>query len=357
MIENLNSLSIIKIYRQRSLKLKLSNTTTRAKLDEKPPWIFLILEFFIYRRNNVPAIFYVSWRKTLVSILKKAINIMVKRPVMAICLAALSLIYSFFCLYSPVLPVLFHLNEIGRSEAGGGLVSVDSILLIIKLLLSVEVLKYGIAGAVIFSIVCSVLAGFILSGCLYMLRNALGQKPGFKGEYLEGLKAYFSKTVWITFRVVIFSCFFTVFYAVVSIPALVGARSLAMGRSEFSIPAMLVGVLTVFILAAALMFLRTYAAFWYTAAFYDHSKPFAAGKKAADVLFWRTAGGLLIFDFAYILFTAGSLYIRYFSRQGAGISGINSFLLLIISAAFMTVFIAALSVFIFSSYKKYIDTK
>lgn len=205
---------------------------------------------------------------------------------------------------------------------------------------------FRVAGCYFGSLIpASIFIGIILSGCLYIINNAVNRKPRKKREFLAGVKKYFFKISVISFKTLLISTLFIIFMLVASVPAIVITKAAASGKSELAAAATFINVLTFAVLFFGCMFFRTHIFFWFPAAINYKKRPFREGKRLVDAHFWGMVGRLIIFDIIFIM----SEYIFISSNQ--------SFLLFIANWIFKTVFLAFFITYIFSLFNNKVSAK
>jgi len=190
-----------------------------------------------------------------------------------------------------------------------------------------------------FAFLLSVPAGLFLSGCFYVINNTVAGKKKAKGEFFAGVRKYFIRIWFITFRVLVLGFLFVLFMLVASVPAFIITKSVMAGKSELTAAAVLVDVLTAGVLFFGSVFFRTYILFWYMAAVSGASKPFSTGKKIVDDSFWNLLIRFFILDVTYIL------SLNVFLKLN------NQTVLFILNWIFASIFFSFLITYLFAIFK------
>lgn len=289
--------------------------------------------------------------------LRELIKVLVRRPFLIHFLGLVTLLYSLIDYINPVYPILFNSLGAVQGEAAETINLLDGYILLIKLIFTPEAIEFGLLYVVSASIAAAVFAGFILSGYLYVLNITLDGYEKEKAEFLVGVKNYFKRLTRISFIVIILSIVFLLFLFITSLPSIVMTKSLLLGKSEFLVPAVLLDLLTVFVLFFGMMFFRIYIYFWYASALNSQTNFFRTGKKIADSCFWRLIGGMLIYDLIFVLVQGGVLYLRYLHYNGRAFIGLEYVFLFTGNWLFLTLFTASLITYIFTSFRRAMQNK
>jgi hypothetical protein len=258
---------------------------------------------------------------------------MLKRPFVWIFMSLVMMVYCIANTYNPVIPILKGFSQLGGSSIIEGVIGILQLVLNKTLILKV-LLAYGAL-----TILLSLLAGLLLSGYLNVVNNALDGKQRFNGEFLIGIRKYFGRLFFITFRLMIIGLLFVVFLMIACVPAIVITKTAITSAPDLYIAAVIVDILTVMVLFFSVVFFETYVLFWYPAVIHNEPKPFRAGKRMADTCFWKLMLRFLAFDALFILIEAITLILD------------NALAALLVSWVLKTIFFSTLVVFVFASFK------
>jgi hypothetical protein len=268
-------------------------------------------------------------------ILAAACRVIVKRPFIIWFFGIIALVWSVIDFYNPVTPILLGFSDMGKGSGFAAIVSLLQFILDPGIIITVLLFVLG------FSAAAALLGGVLFSGYFFILNNTLDGKEKYKGEFIQGVKKYFSRLATIIFRTVILGFIFVVFLLIASVPAIIITRASPADSLKFVITGIFVNVLTVSVLYFGLMFFRIYFLFWYPAAVNNSKKPFLAGKRAADRAFWKVFGVMAGFDAVFAIFQI------IFLSMGASAAVIP------IKWAFRSFFYPVLLTYIFAIYKEY----
>lgn len=277
-------------------------------------------------------------------------RILFRRPVLLLVLAVIMFLY---CIleYNILLPVIFSFFAIGT---GNFLESAMSFIqLIFRVIISPEMLTFGLlflAGALI---AASMAAAALFAGLFNIVNNVLDKKPKFKGEFVFGLKKHFLSLFTINLRVGLFSMLLTIFIMIACVPAIAATRAAAQDKPELVMGAAIVDVITFLVVFFCLLFYRSYILFWYPAALKFKRKTFSHGKRFVDSNFWRIAGRIVGYDIAFLLLGGLLLTGKLALMHEMDMNFALMFALLVLDWIFKTVFSGIVIVYIFSFFKKH----
>lgn len=257
-----------------------------------------------------------------------------KRPGVIIIFSIVLLAYQVVGYYNPIPAILYGLNTITRGNM------LESVVSYLQILMDPKIIPIMIAAILAFSIVVSLAMGLFLSGYFYCINNTITGKKKTKGEFMEGLKGYFSRILTISLRVTIFGFAFIIFMMVSAIPAVVITRAAFTGRSDLILAAIFVNILTIGVIFFGMMFFRAYMFFWYPAAINCDKSFFVIAKRVVDRCFWDIVRTFVAFDVVFIGFEYAMLRIG----RSPGT--------LVINWVFKTIFFLLYINFIFFTYRK-----
>jgi hypothetical protein len=233
------------------------------------------------------------------------------------------------------------------------LMAIDSMLGIIKFLFEIQNLKYILIFLFAFSLTAAFLAGILFSGYFYVLNNALKDVPKFKGEYAEGLKKYFNKVFFLTFKLILFSGFFIIFILVATVPAITSIKAIFTQSKQFTLLSILLSLITLVVTVFVSIFYQVSVAFWLPGIFNNESNPFKKGKQLSDQNFWSIFPKVLLINLVLIIYGCFFVYTKYFSS--VEIVGINTLGLLIFmfNWIFETIITLIIFTYIFTDFYNY----
>lgn len=268
-------------------------------------------------------------------VINETVDTIIKRPFLIAFEGVVVAVFLILNFYNPILPIILGVTSITKSTI---FESVVAALQIVSDPGFLPIIALALLGA---AIVASLLFGVLMSGFMFSLNRTLDELPARKGEFLFGIKKYFVKVFLVNLRTTLVTILFGAFMAIACVPAIVVTKSATTDRPELLAPAILVDFLTVAVVLFGLTFFTSYTLFWYPAVFKNIKKAFVAGKKAVDKGFWKIAGIFLVFDLVFAAFQ----YLIYIIQ--------NPLIKFTVSWLFWTLFILALIVYVFSSFKEF----
>jgi len=258
----------------------------------------------------------------------------IKRPGVMVIFSIVLLAYSIAGYFNPVPAILLGLSSITNGNV------FESIVSYLQIIMDPKIIPVLIVAVLAIILIASLVIALFLSGYFYSVNNTITGRKKAKGEYVQGLKKYFSRVLLITLRVLIFGFAFIVFMMVAAIPAAVVTRAALSGNQEIAFAAVFVDILTIGVLFFGCMFFRAYMFFWYPAAISCEKSFFVTAKRVVDRCFWIVLRTFLIFDVVFIAFEYAMLKIG------------NNMVTLIVGWIFRTVFYVLYINYIFVTYKK-----
>lgn len=272
------------------------------------------------------------------NVLSTAIKAAFRRPVIIILPAAVMLVLTCLNSYNPLMPLILGLSSTIGGSFFDGLISALQLLVDPDFLPSILLFT---GGAVL---LVSLLAGVILSGYFHIIGTTLEGNRKAEGDFIYGIKKYFSRIFLITLKSSLITFFISCFMLVSTVPAVIITRAAATGKPELLIAAILVDILTAGALFFSCMFLRVYLFFWYPSSFKNTKNPFKYAKRIVDGHFWQIVSRFILFDIVFIVF-------QYLVVISASI-----ILKLLLGWVFTTIFFTVFVVYIFYSYSIYSGT-
>lgn len=279
---------------------------------------------------------------------KNFVGLTLKRPSILVLIGIITLIISAVNLKNPLLSLVF-----GSGSVSGGNIF-DTAMTIIKLgykvVTNLSTLPFVILFLIGVIVLGSVLLAFLFSGCFHILTHILERKEKYHGEFIQGVRKYFTRLFLVSLRVLTAGILFLIFATVACIPAIVITRTLISGKYELVFVALLLDIITLSVMFYGFMTLRIYVFYWYPAVLNFKKRSFAAAKHITDKYFWGILRQFVVFDLLYIVFQ--SLYM-YSSQTLAAAENPNIFLMAAIFVAnwfFKTIFYTWFLTYVFTSY-------
>ena len=287
----------------------------------------------------------------ILSSFSEAISIILKRPFILFYFSFIMLVY---CVLSYIITggnaVLYHLLA-GFGLLGGG-DTAENIIYIMRFAFNAifntaritKILVYYTAFLLLFSTAASLL----LSGYFYIVNNSTNSKPKEKGEYFAGLRKYYLRVIAAIFVSMLTLSLTIILIAVAAVPAVV-VTSAALGNNPELVPrAVLLDLLTLFVLFFTFMFLRMYIFFWFPSIFNNERKAFKLGKRTVDSRFFQVLSHLLAFDVVFIIYQWLEIFMSNHYKNDLAI-----FVLFIVNWAFKSIFFVTLVSYVFAIYKRF----
>jgi len=266
-------------------------------------------------------------------LLKNTIRLMKRRPSALLFIGVVMLVYAIIDSYNPILPIFLGLGSITEGGISEGILSVLQFMIDPEIIPMIILLIFCVSG------IGAVVLGFVFSGYCYTINNGIAGRKKFKGELIAGLKKYFLKLTWISFRVIFIGILLIIFLLVASVPAVIITNAADISEPKLLAAALLIDVITVGVIFLGSMYFRIYMFFWYPAAVNQAERPFTAGVRAANRDFWGITGRFLTFDIFFIV--AAFILLN-----------INSSLYRIIGTwIFGTLYVVLFSAYIFFAFK------
>ncbi len=229
-----------------------------------------------------------------------SINIMFKRRSIWLSFGFVMLGIGIINYYNPIYTFIFGFDGLDISGLLNSIVSFlnlftsffDSPMAIIKTILIVA----GVLLAV--SFICAI----FFSGTFNVINKTMEGRQKAPGDFSEGLKRYYSKTVFVLFRVLFFGVIFLLFLMVVSVPAIVITKAWISGKAGLMVSALILDFLTAVVLFFLVIFFTTYILFWFPASVNSDKKSFTFGKHVVDTMFWKIAGRVILIILVFIVY-------------------------------------------------------
>jgi hypothetical protein len=268
-------------------------------------------------------------------LLKNTVRLIKRRPLALLFMGIVMMVYAIIDSYNPILPIFLGLGSITEGGISEGILSLLQFMIDPDIIPMIILLIFSVSG------IGALVLGFVLSGYCYTINNGIAGKKKFKGEFIAGLKKYFLKLTWVSFRVIFIGILLIIFLLVASVPALIITNVADISKPKLLAAAFLMNVITAGVIFFAFMYFRAYMFFWYPAAVNQAERPFTAGIRAANRNFWGITGRFLTFDIFFIVF---ALILR----------NIDSSLYRIIATwIFGTFYVVLFSAYIFFAFKIY----
>lgn len=148
------------------------------------------------------------------------------------------------------------------------------------------------------SFICSI----FFSGAFNVINKTMEGRQKAPGDFSEGFKKYYFKTVFVLFRVLFFGVLFLLFLMVVSVPAIVITKAWISGKAGLMVSALILDFLTALVLFFLVIFFTTYILFWFPASVNSGKKSFVFGKHVVDTMFWKIAGRVILIILVFIVY-------------------------------------------------------
>ena len=266
--------------------------------------------------------------------LNTMVSVVFKRPIVIGFLSLVMLILTFLNSFNPMLPFIAGLNNVTGASFFENIVS------LMQLMMNPSIIMGLLFFLLVFVILGSSIIGVVFSGYMYIINAAIEGKVKYSGDFVNGLKKYFSKIFLMTLKILTTYVILALFFAIACVPAAIFTRTAVTNKPELMIVAVFIDILTVAVLFFGIMFSRAYTLFAYPAIFKGAKQPFHIAKKFADRHFWQIAFKLFCFDIVFIIF----LYaIHQISNQLINI---------LLNWLFITVFYTTVITFIFNYFKE-----
>jgi hypothetical protein len=268
-------------------------------------------------------------------LLKNTVRLIKRRPTVLSFMAIIMLAYAVIDSYNPVYPILLGLGSVTEGGISESVISLLQFVIDPDIVPTLVLVLFGFSG------IGALASSLVFSGYFYTINNGIAGRKRFKGEFIAGLKEYFFKLAWISFRMIFLGLLLIIFLLVASVPAMIITNAAGISNPELLAAAFLVDIITAGVVFLAFMFFRTYMFFWYPAAVNRAERPFATGRRVVNRNFWGILGRFLTFD---IFFIALQLILH-------GIE--SSFYRIIVGWVFGTFYVMLFVTYIFFSYKLY----
>jgi hypothetical protein len=197
----------------------------------------------------------------------------------------------------------------------------------------------------------ALVVGFAFSGCMNIINNALDKKPKFQGEFIFGVRKYFTRVSLVNFIVILAAGVFVLFMLTATVPAMVVTRAVSAGNAGLLPVAVFLDLITLGVLFFSFMYFRIYILFWYPALLNSPRRALTMGKRAADSRFWTVMGRFFAFDIVFILFEVLFLYANFIMAQRDSGSLLNTVAIFTVNWAFKSIFFSLFAGYVFSTYK------
>lgn len=235
-----------------------------------------------------------------------------KRPFILILIGVLMLVAAIVNAVIPVMAII-----IGIVNMTGGNIF-ESMLSVLQMLIDPGIIPTLLILLAVLALLASIAAGLLLPGYLLIVDDGIAGRSKKRGLFTEGLKSYFFRFFFMTVKTALCSAFLAVFLMVAAVPAIIVTRAALATKPDLMIAALFIDFVTVGVFFFCLSFFKAYVYMWYIAASKGETKPFAAGKAAADRQFWSMVLSLPAFDviFAaviYLIYLSDSQAFRYVS--------------------------------------------
>ncbi len=279
-----------------------------------------------------------------------AIKVLIKRPSVVCFIGFVVLIFTVINYQIPVFAIIHGLSTMGEGNVFESLISV--LQLVTGYFNKPGIVMAGLAGLLSLLFILSAILGFLFSGYFNIINNALNDKNKYRGEFAAGVRKYFTKIAWITFRVLLVAVFLLIYLMIASIPAAIITRTASMDKPQLLFSAAFIDILTLGVIFFSLMFFRIYVMFWYCAAINQRKRPLSSGKHIADAHFWRIVKVVLAFDVVYVVIEVLMTFVQGVLGKGAAESQSAEFAVLAVEWALETLFFSVFITYMFSLFRQ-----
>jgi hypothetical protein len=200
-------------------------------------------------------------------------------------------------------------------------------------------------------LVASFICAIFFSGSFNVINKTMEGRQKAQGDFSEGLKKYYFKTVFVLFRVLFFGLLFLLFLMVVSVPAIVITKAWISGKAGLMVSALVLDFLTLVVLFFLAIFFTTYILFWFPALVNSGEKSFSYGKHVADTMFWKIAGRVILIILVFVVYQGLMLAADRILVGTDPDTTFVSFILFIVNLFLNTVFSSFLATYVFYIFK------
>lgn len=281
--------------------------------------------------------------------LNNAVKILGKRPSVLVLTIIMSAI---ICFFEYLFMTLAY--SISMFKSGGSVFDdyINIIQFLIGTIAAPTTAVKVIIALVVLVVAASLILGFLFSGYMNILNNAVlerNKKPG--SEFLHGLKTHFLRLFSVNLWTVCCTILFVIYFVIASIPAVIVLDNAINGSLNIFAGIFLV-LLTAVVLFFSFAFFRQYICFWYPSTYTYEKNHFKMAKKISDFNFWYLLSRFIIFDIVFILFEVLYIIANFSLANNQVVGGVTNTILFIVNLTFKTVFIALFVSFVFSSFKQ-----
>lgn len=285
--------------------------------------------------------------------IQKVFNVSVKRPFLIIFLAGTSLLFCLVDLYNPFFTLILNMAATMQEGNLSLLMTMDSILGIIKFIFEAQNLVYVFGFLLVSSLTAAIISGMLFSGYFYILNNALKDLPKLAGEYADGLKKNFKKLFFFSFKLILSSGLFILFLLVAIVPAVTSVKAIFTQSAQFTLLSILLSLITLIVTVFACIFFQSSVIFWLPGIINNENNAFRRGKLLADQNFWSIFPKLLKFDFIFLLYGCLYLYAKHLSLIGIVSMNASGILLFILNWVIITFLCFLAFTYVFSAFWEY----
>ncbi len=251
------------------------------------------------------------------SVFRKSIGVMARRPFVLILPAVLILIYDLINLYNP-LTALVNLFTITNTDFFEVAVS------LLKYVFEPQIFFLGMALIIGILLGISLLLSLIISGYLYVFHNSYLGKQGFRGEFWNGVSKYYYQVVVVTSTLLVSIFLLIIFVFVASVPSIVITRSWLSGEEQLLPAVIFVNILSMLVLTFIVVLYRSYTALWYPSVYCTAANWFKTALSAVNSGLYKVSWRLALFDVVSLIL----IYLNsYFKNITQNFSNANIFMI------------------------------
>jgi hypothetical protein len=276
---------------------------------------------------------------------RKALNIILKRPFIICFTAIITLIYCVVDYFNPVTQLIMGFNRIGKGDF------LESIIYSIQILSnSVLTTRNFFRDAAYFFIILaalSIILGVMLSGFFNILNKAVEGAPKSGRDFFHGIKKYSIRTALVFFRIILIGIMVFVLMLIATVPAVIVTKAWVSGKVELIAVMAFLDVITFGVLIFGLMFYVIYITFWLPSSINYRKGAFFIAKKVADLDFWRIFVFYIVFGLAFLV---SHMIITYLNAHLTG-TVVVTVILFIVNWLIKTLFFCIFLTYIFWAFK------
>ncbi|MBN2558087.1 MAG: hypothetical protein JXB33_04960 [Clostridia bacterium] len=221
--------------------------------------------------------------------LKTTYSCFARRPFLIIYIAALSLFYSVFQIFNPLIGILQNISAINSDSW------TDSLVYISKELYTVGNIALLLPIAGITAAILALISGVLASGLMNMYYETLrGGKENTVDLILEGIKKGFLKVSFIFLELYLSVIALILIIPLTSVPAIIISQKTIENGNSNIFTTKIIAILTVAVLFSALALIVMSYIFRFPSVFYFLRRPIEKSKNVVSTAFWRYFGAVCL---------------------------------------------------------------